>query len=100
MIKKLSQRWTPNRAMAVMCLAMLFTFGGNSLVYSQSTTTKPKPQKTIKKGDAKAAAGASIVVGEKFPELKLKDQDGEMFDMAAALKDGPVALVIFRSADW
>ena len=41
-----------------------------------------------------------IKVGEKAPEFKLKDQAGEERALSALLKDGPVALVFFRSAGW
>ncbi len=41
-----------------------------------------------------------IKVGETAPEFKLKDQAGEERTLAALLKDGPVALVFYRSASW
>ena len=41
-----------------------------------------------------------IKVGEKAPEFKLKDQTGEERALSAMLKDGPVALVFYRSASW
>ena len=43
---------------------------------------------------------SGIKVGEKAPEFKLKDQAGEERALSALLKDGPVALVFFRSAGW
>ena len=56
-------------------------------------------------GFAQAADPASdeksgIKVGEKAPEFKLKDQAGEERALSAMLKDGPVALVFYRSASW
>ena len=56
-------------------------------------------------GVAAAADPASeektgIKVGEKAPEFNLKDQAGEERALSALLKDGPVALVFFRSAGW
>ncbi|QDU21025.1 thioredoxin domain-containing protein [Urbifossiella limnaea] len=48
----------------------------------------PAPEKT------------GIKVGEKAPAFKLKDQAGTERDLAALLKDGPVALVFYRSAGW
>ena len=39
-------------------------------------------------------------VGEKAPEFKLKDQAGTEHTLAGLLKDGPVALVFYRSASW
>ena len=41
-----------------------------------------------------------IKVGDKAPEFKLKDQTGEERTLSAMLKDGPVALVFYRSASW
>ena len=41
-----------------------------------------------------------IEVGEKAPEFKLKDQAGDERALSALLKDGPVALVFYRSASW
>ena len=41
-----------------------------------------------------------IKVGEKAPEFKLKDQAGEERALSALLKNGPVALVFYRSASW
>ena len=39
-------------------------------------------------------------VGEKAPEFKLKDQSGKERELKEMLKDGPLALVFFRSAGW
>jgi cytochrome oxidase Cu insertion factor (SCO1/SenC/PrrC family) len=41
-----------------------------------------------------------IKVGEKAPAFKLKDHTGAERELSALLKDGPVALVFYRSADW
>ena len=41
-----------------------------------------------------------LMVGEKAPEFKLKDQAGEERTLTTLLKDGPVALVFYRSASW
>jgi AhpC/TSA family len=41
-----------------------------------------------------------LKVGEKAPEFKLKDQAGEERTLSTMLKDGPVALVFYRSASW
>ena len=92
-------------AAAVAGLAFLFLISGSSLVDAQVKAPKAKAGSSAKKdaGSAKkdaGSAGSSIKVGEKFPSLKLKDQDGEAFDLEKTLKNGPVALVIFRSADW
>ncbi len=41
-----------------------------------------------------------LKVGEKAPEFTLKDQAGEEHTLSTMLKDGPVALVFYRSASW
>ena len=50
--------------------------------------------------DLAPAEKTGIKVGEKAPEFKLKDQAGEDRTLSALLKDGPVALVFYRSASW
>jgi len=39
-------------------------------------------------------------VGEKAPEFTLKDQAGKERKLSEMVKDGPIALVFFRSAGW
>lgn len=41
-----------------------------------------------------------IKVGQKAPEFTLKDQTGAERALSTLLKDGPVALVFYRSANW
>ncbi len=41
-----------------------------------------------------------IKVGEKAPEFTLTDQAGKRRSLGEFLKNGPVALVFFRSANW
>ena len=41
-----------------------------------------------------------IKIGEKAPAFALKDQTGKEVTLEALLKEGPVALVFTRSADW
>ena len=41
-----------------------------------------------------------LKVGEKAPEFTLKDQAGKECALKDMLKDGPVALVFYRSASW
>lgn len=53
-----------------------------------ASAADPPPEKT------------GIKVGEKAPAFKLKDQTGTERELAALLKDGPVALVFYRSASW
>jgi cytochrome oxidase Cu insertion factor (SCO1/SenC/PrrC family) len=50
--------------------------------------------------DPPAEEKTGIKVGEKAPAFKLKDQAGTERELAALLKDGPVALVLYRSASW
>jgi cytochrome oxidase Cu insertion factor (SCO1/SenC/PrrC family) len=61
-------------------------------------TTKEAPAKTTK--SKVTAESRSIQVGERFPHFELKDQDGKSFGLKKALSDGPVVLVVYRSADW
>jgi len=56
-------------------------------------------------GAARAADPApeektGLKVGEKAPEFTLKDQAEKERALKEMLKDGPVALVFFRSASW
>ena len=39
-------------------------------------------------------------VGEKAPAFTLKDQEGKERSLGEFLKEGKVALVFYRSADW
>ena len=38
--------------------------------------------------------------GDKAPDFTLKNQDGKDIKLSDMLKDGNVALVFYRSADW
>lgn len=87
-------------AAAITCLAFMFLVGSSALVDAQGTATKPKPKAGSAAKKASGSAGSSIKVGDKFPSVNLKDQSGKAFDLSKTLKDGPVVLVIFRSADW
>jgi hypothetical protein len=52
--------------------------------------------------DARPAPEAQIgvKVGEKAPKFSLKDQTGRERSLDDLLKNGKVALVFYRSADW
>ena len=63
---------------------------------AQKVLDAPKEKAT----QQSTVASKSIAVGEVFPEIALKDQDGKAFSLKAALKNGPVVLTVFRSADW
>ncbi len=43
---------------------------------------------------------SGIKVGEKAPDFALTDQAGKQRSLGDLLKNGPVALVFFRSASW
>ena len=69
-----------------------------SLVSAQSGTAKDKP----KAGSASKTQAFSpgIKVGAKVPAISLKNQLGETVSVQSMLQTGPVALVLFRSAEW
>ena len=46
------------------------------------------------------AESRSVQIGERFPNIDLKDQDGKPFALKETLAKGPVVLVVYRSADW
>jgi len=106
MSRFITSRWPKALSpIGLACIALLFLIS-SSPVHAQKTTTKDKAVGSAKKAAGSATkkatgtAGSSIKVGEKFPAVKLNDQAGKPFDLSATLKKGPVALVIFRSADW
>lgn len=41
-----------------------------------------------------------IEVGAKAPDFKLKDQNGKSVSLSELVKQGRVAIVFHRSADW
>ena len=43
---------------------------------------------------------SGLKVGEKAPAFELKDQSGRTVKLVDLLKQGPVAVVFYRSADW
>ena len=53
-------------------------------------------------GQAKPApeAQTGLKVGEKAPKFALEDQEGKQRSLDEFLKNGKVALVFYRSADW
>lgn len=53
-----------------------------------ATAADPPPEKT------------GLKVGEKAPNFTLKDQSGKEHALKDLIKDGPVALVFYRSAKW
>ena len=69
-----------------------------SLADAQSGTTKAKPKSTPAAKSQLFSPG--IEIGKKVPAISLKNQDGETVSVQSMLQTGPVALVLFRSADW
>ncbi len=67
----------------------LFIAVGCGVASEQKTEAKKAPEEKT-----------GTKVGEKAAEFKLKDQAGDERELKALLKDGPVALVFFRSASW
>ncbi len=46
------------------------------------------------------AADEGLKVGDKAPAIELKNQNAEVIKVSEMLKDGPVAVVFHRSANW
>lgn len=49
---------------------------------------------------AEPAAGKPVAIGASAPRFKLTDQTGKTIALEDLLKQGNVALVFYRSADW
>lgn len=47
-----------------------------------------------------AQSPAGPEVGSEVDEFSLNDQHGTTHQLSSLIKEGPVALVVFRSADW
>ena len=77
-----------------------------SLVLVVSLAGYSHSQVTMEKAPSKADAAKvaveslSLQVGEAFPNVELKNQDGEQIGLKKSLAKGAVVLVIYRSADW
>lgn len=79
-----------------------------SLASAQSETKKDKAGSAAKAGSSAKADSSTkaqafspgIKVGAKVPAISLKNQEGEEVSLQSMLQTGPVALVLFRSADW
>ena len=72
-----------------------------SLAFIVSLAGYSHGQVTTKAAESKATAESrSVQVGERFPNIELKDQAGEAFGLKKTLAKGPVVLVVYRSADW
>ena len=49
---------------------------------------------------SRAADPVGLKVGAKAPAFELKNQNGKTTSLKTLLKQGPVAIVFHRSADW
>ena len=73
----------------------------NSAAETQKEQNKQEESpKTVETQEPDASAGPGIKVGEKAPAFKLKDQHGGEQSLEDLVKQGSVALVFYRSADW
>ena len=52
------------------------------------------------RADDAAPEHTGIKIGAKAPDFTLTDQAGKRRSLGEFLKNGPVALVFFRSANW
>jgi hypothetical protein len=46
------------------------------------------------------AGTVGLAVGSQAPEVKATDHTGQLRVLSELLREGPVALVFYRSADW
>jgi hypothetical protein len=69
---------------------------GWSPVAAGQGTTKAKTAAAQKA----QAFSPGIKIGQKMPAVSLKNQKGETVSVQSMLQTGPVALVVYRSADW
>ena len=84
--------------LSVCSIALAVSLAG----YCQGQVTmKDAAAKAVEAVTGKATAESrSVQVGERFPNVKLKDQEGKSFALNETLAKGPVVLVVYRSADW
>ena len=78
------------KRIAVLGFALVFSLGCGFAAPTEQAKDEKKP--------AEEKTGPKV--GDKAVEFKLKDQAGDEKELKALLKDGPVALVFFRSASW
>ena len=64
---------------------------------AQEKTAPTSPKKSEK---AAPPEMTGLEVGKQAPLFTLKNQDGKDVELRDLLKQGPVALVFYRSADW
>lgn len=83
-------------------LALLLTWTGfcSGQVKDDAKGSAAKSAKVSDTPKKVSAESRSIAVGQSFPDFSLTDQDGDSFQLSQQLKNGPVVLVVFRSADW
>ena len=59
-----------------------------------------KPSKEAATTEPVMEGNTGVAVGQKAPSFQLKDQTGTERSLEEFLKQGKVALVFYRSADW
>ena len=71
-----------------------------AITHGQSGTTKSDKAKSGSATKQAQSFSPGIKVGTKLPAISLKNQTGETVSVQSMLQTGPVALVVFRSAEW
>lgn len=51
-------------------------------------------------GSPEWVASIGPAVGERFPDLTLPDQTGQVLDLHAHRRGQPAIIIFYRSADW
>lgn len=94
-IRWCKQAFTLGRSTAAALLASGLMLTA-SMGYAQ-VTAAPSPTKKVAVQETQQM---SVGVGEAFPDFTLMDQNNQPLALSKKLEDGPVVLVIYRSADW
>jgi cytochrome oxidase Cu insertion factor (SCO1/SenC/PrrC family) len=84
---------TPTLVKITLMILTLAVALGSAQEKAASTTPK-KSEKTA------PPEMTGLEVGKQAPPFTLKNQDGKEVELRDLLKQGPVALVFYRSADW
>lgn len=66
----------------------------------EGTTPAPEMSVAAEPAESESAFSPGLEIGTEAPKFGLSDQDGQTRKLDDLLKDGPVALVFYRSADW
>ena len=76
----------------------LSVFAVHSLAQQEAGAQSKRASESTEETNDQNSPG--IPVGEKLPEISLPQQDGREVSVQQLLKQGPVALVFYRSAGW